>query len=365
MLEAIRRWRDETGETYLLGAVRMAIGLLLAASALRAASDLQGGYFGDVFHWPILPEWLVASRLVYIGIVVAESLLATLVVVGVQARLALLAGALLGTYVLLCDRLQFHHNRWALLCYALLLAFAPCDRSFSLAGRTGPTTGAIWAARLAQLQVSMIYVASGGSKLLDPDWRDGKVVLERLVMSAQMAIDRGVPAPLMDWLCEPGVAGALSKLAIATELLLSVALWLPPTRIFALWWGLWFHLTIEATSRVEGFTWLTLFMYVLFATPELRTRKVLYDASRHRARAVARAIASIDWLARFEVRAWPQDDIRRGHGIVVVREDGSHATGIHALVMVARCTPLLFPVWAPLAAVASLARKPAPIAPGA
>ena len=27
----------------------------------------------------------------------------------------------LGTYVLLCDRLQFHHNRWALACYALLL----------------------------------------------------------------------------------------------------------------------------------------------------------------------------------------------------------------------------------------------------
>ena len=363
MLEAIRRWRDETGDTYLLGAVRVAVGLLLAGSALRAGSDLQGGYFGDVFHWPILPERLVPSRSAYGGIVVAEGILATLVVVGLQARVALLTAALVGTYVLLCDRLQFHHNRWALLCYALLLAFAPCDRSFSVAGRKGPSTGALWAARLAQLQVSMIYVASGGSKLLDPDWRDGKVVLERLVMSAQMAIDRGVPVSVMDWLCKPDVAGALSELAIATELLLSVGLWLRPTRVFALWWGIWFHLTIEATSRVEGFTWLTLAVYVLFAAPELRTRKVVYDASRPGARAVARAIASIDWLARFEVKAWPKDDVRRGRGVVVVREDGSHATGIHALVMVARCTPLLFPAWAPLAAAASLARKPAPVAP--
>ena len=117
---------------------------------------------------------------------------------------------------------------------------------------------------------------------------------------------------------------------------------------------MWFHLTIEATSRVEGFTWLTLAMYVLFATPELRTRKVVYDASRPRARAIARAIASLDWLARFEVRAWPPDDVPRGHGVVVVRRDGTHATGVHALVMVARCTPLLFPLWAPLAAAASL-----------
>jgi hypothetical protein len=39
--------------------------------------------------------------------------------------------------------------------------------------------------------------------------------------------------------------------------------------------------------------------------------------------------------------------------VVVIRRDGSHATGLGALAMVARCTPLVFPMWAPLALAAS------------
>jgi hypothetical protein len=42
---------------------------------------------------------------------------------------------------------------------------------------------------------------------------------------------------------------------------------------------------------------------------------------------------------------------------VVVRRDGTHATGVHALVMIARCTPILFPIWAPLAVATSLTRR--------
>jgi len=37
-----------------------------------------------------------------------------------------------------------------------------------------------------------------------------------------------------------------------------------------------------------------------------------------------------------------------------VRRDGSRATGIRAFAMVARCVPILFPLWAPLALIASL-----------
>jgi hypothetical protein len=42
--------------------------------------------------------------------------------------------------------------------------------------------------------------------------------------------------------------------------------------------------------------------------------------------------------------------------VVIVRRDGTHATGVRALAMVARCTPLLFPLWAPLAFVASFTK---------
>jgi hypothetical protein len=239
------------------------LGLLLLDSALRAARGLRGVYFGDVFHWPILPEALVAPRIVYGAIVVSEALLAAMVALGFRAQPALFGSGLLGAYVLLCDRVQFHNNRWALACYSLLLALTPCDRA-------GPRQGPLWATRLAQVQVALIYVASGGSKLLDPDWRSGRVIMERLSLYGGQAVDAGVPQGVLDLLSRPAAAHALATLAIATELLLSVGLWPRRTRAFALWWGVWFHLTIEATSRVESFTWLTLAMYALFATPDAR-----------------------------------------------------------------------------------------------
>jgi hypothetical protein len=263
----VRRWRDETGDVFVLGAVRVAVGALLLANAVRAAGELRHGYFGDVFHWPILPEALVAPRAVYVVLVGLQLGLGVLVVLGLRARDALLASALLGTYVLLCDRLEYHHNRWALFSYALLLAFAPCDRSFRVGPVPGDRLGPLWAVRLAQLQVSLVYLASGGSKLLDADWRSGRVLAERFHLYAQTHEVSGALGWLMDLGMRPAVAGALAAGAIATELFLAFGLWSRRTRGLALVWGVGFHLAIEATSRVEGFTWLTLAMYGLFVAP--------------------------------------------------------------------------------------------------
>jgi len=358
MRDAIRRWRDAMGDTHALGLVRIALGLLLFAGALRAARELEDVYFGDVFHQPMVPAGFVPTRSLYALLVIAQVLLAVTVVAGHRrsARPALLASAVLGAFVLLCDRLQFHNGRWALYCYAALLAFAPCDRSFHLGTPPGTRVGPLWAARLAQIQLAIIYVASGGSKLLDPDWRDGRVLLERFRLYGPQAVEAGVPQRLLDWMTRTDVSSALAKLAIATELLLAIGLGSRSARIFALWWGVWFHLVIEATSRVEGFTWLTLSIYVLFVTPDVRARKVFFDASRAKGRWAARAVTALDWLARFDVKAWRMDAVHRGHVVVVLRRDGTPAAGLRALAMVARCTPLLFPMWAPLAMIASFTR---------
>jgi len=347
MKGAVRRWTDETGDTQPLRAARVVVGLLLVDGAIRASRELQSGYFGDVFHWPVLPEALVAPKMGYAMIVLAEAILGAMVALGLKARPALFASALLGTYVLLCDRLQFHNNRWALACDSLLLSLTPCDRA-------DPRSGPLWAARLAQVQVALIYVASGGSKLLDPDWRSGRVLMERMSLYGGQAVESGVPRGLIDRLSEPGTARALAALAIATELLLSVGLWPRRTRAFALWWGVWFHLTIEATSRVEGFTWLTLAMYALFATPDLRARTLVYDDSRPMERTAARAIRRLDWLARFELK--PQPHRSAGQRFFVIGRDGTHATGMRAVAAVSRCIPLLFPLWVPIELVAWLSR---------
>jgi len=264
MTAALQRWRDEEGDVAVLGLVRVAFGLLLLWNAVRAARELARGYFGDVFHWPLLPEALVPSPAVYSVVVGVQLVLAMLVVAGRwRARGALFASAVLGSYVLSCDRLQFHHNRWALFCQALLLSLAPCDRSFRFGPRL-PCVGPLWAARLVGLQLSIIYVASGASKLLDPDWRSGVVLLERFHLYASHAIATGVPERVMNALAQPAAASVLAKGAIATELFLAVGLWPARTRWFALCWGTAFHLIIEATSRVEGFTWLVLASYLVF-----------------------------------------------------------------------------------------------------
>lgn len=357
MWSAVRRWSEEVGDTYVLGLVRVALGVLLFANALRAAHELKDAYFGDVFHWPMVPEAWVLPRTGYAVLVAVQAILAALVVAGHRARLALFLSAVAGTYVLLCDRLQFHHNRWALFCYALLLSLSPCDRSFYVERQVpGTRLAPLWAARLGQAQVSLVYLASGGSKFVDPDWRSGRVLCERFVLYGQNAVARGVPAGVIEWLTQPGVGGVLAKLAIATELLLAVGLWSRHLRVVALWWGVCFHLTIEATSSVEGFTWLTLAVYGLFCTPDVRARKLWYDGSRVRGRVLARAVSLLDWLARFDVRPWAPDAVRRGHAIVIVRRDGTHATGVCALAMVARCVPALFPLWVPLTIVAGFTK---------
>ena len=179
------------------------------------------------------------------------------------------------------------------------------------------------------------------------------MILGRLSLYGWQAVRAGVPRSVIDFMSEPGTARALAILAIATELLLSVGLWPRRTRAFALWWGVCFHLTIEATSSVEGFTWLTLAMYALFATPDVRARSLVHDATFPRT--LLRALSALDWLARFKLQPRLPGDPDRG--IVVVDRDGARFSGPRAITALARGIPLLFPLWIPLALVAILGAR--------
>jgi hypothetical protein len=358
-MSLLTRFRDEVEDTYILGPVRVAISLLLGWQALSDAEQLANvGYFGEAFHVSMLPEALVPSHQIFALVLAARVCLAVAAGLGIWARPSLGIGGLLGLWLLLCDRNQFHHNRYSLFLYAILLSLTPCDRSWRATDPAVPPLrrGAFWGVRLAQWQVSFVYLASGGSKLLDPDWRDGLVVADRIARYGHVAIARGVPRGLLEVLARPDVSSALAKAAIMTELVLCVALWLRPTRIIALWWGLWFHVFIQATSNVEGFSFLALAMYGVFVTPDYRARRLRFDPSRWRGKLAGTFVPVLDWFGRFTVEPWEPDD-QRGHSVVVVRRDGEAATGIRALAMVARCVPVLFPFWGPIALVASFTRK--------
>src|SRR5258707_9292956 len=100
--------------------------------------------------------------------------------------------------------MRYHPHPYLLYLTAFLLAFSPCDRSWARGRRLAPERrGPLWAVRLLQLQLSIIYIASGGSKLLDADWRSGRVLADRLTRTTRAAVDAGMPRRLMAFLASP------------------------------------------------------------------------------------------------------------------------------------------------------------------
>jgi Vitamin K-dependent gamma-carboxylase len=355
----------EERDAYVLGLLRLAISALLFFNGGRLILELtRGGYFGDFFHIPMVPESWLPARSGYAGLLAIQAIAVSLAFLGVWPREALFVASCLGLFLLSCDRLQYHNNRYVLLLLGFLLAFAPCDRSFLIArggarqlsaqARKAPT----FARRLFQLQVSLVYLGSAGGKLLDSDWRTGQVLLIRLAKTAQICAERGLALPpwLNLTLSSPVLASLLAKAAISSELFIALGSWLPHTRRLALWVGVMFHFGIEVSARVELFSWVMGASYLAFVQPEVRERKLEFDAKSARGRALSRLVSALDWLARFELTALSERE-PEGASFVVTGRDGRRLHGIAATAELAAALPVLFPLWLPLSLLARHGRS--------
>jgi hypothetical protein len=357
------RLLHEERDAYLLGLVRLLLGVLLAVHVWQRFEELEGwAYFGDVFHIPLVPEAWVPSRSSYEALLGLQFLGAGLAVLGFYGREGLAVASSIGLYLLTCDRLQYHNNRFALLLACFLIAFTASDRSFRIyrgarhalprEQRIAPTLPR----RLLQLQVSLIYLSSGGGKLLDPDWRGGQSMLVRFEAGVRHAIENGVHVP--EWyatvLTSPLTASVASKAAISLELFLALGLWLTRTRAIALWAGAIFHLAIQASARVELFSWLMGACYIAFVTPEIRERRVVVDRETAIGRIVERLLQWFDWLARFEVVE--PSGAARGPTSVVDR-DGRETSGWGVSAALARGLPAFYLAWPVLYVSCALRRR--------
>ena len=366
-------WRffREERDARVLGLLRLALSALLFFNGLRLMLELwRTGYFGDYFHLPLIPEAWLPNRTTYGLLLALQALACVCALVGVCPREALLGASSLGLYILLCDRLQYHNNRYALLLLGFLLAFTPCDRSFLLVrGRTHtlPREQRIapsFARRLFQLQVSLIYLGSTGGKLFDADWRSGQVLFMRFARAPELWAQRGHPLPawLIEVLTTTWFASLAAKAALASELFIALGIWLPRTRRLALWLGVVFHISIELSSNVELFSWLMLAAYLAFVVPEVRERRFEYAPGNAGARWLARLLPALDWCARFECRALSEVSAARpaGPSFYVTNREGQRACGALGLAQLAEAIPLLFPLWLPLALYAKLFGKRPP-----
>lgn len=354
-----RLFREER-ETYLLGLLRVGFGVLLLAYTFRRARELALlGYFGDLFHVPVWPEYFVPSRSGYTALLGLQAACCLLAIVGVAARGALLTGGATALFLFFCDRLQYHNNRYQLLLVTCLVALTPCDRSFRWFRRGPAGSGPRWAARLVGAQLSLVYLASSLGKLFDPDWRGGSVLQMRFSQGPLIEAHQ-LPSRLEQLILAPWFAALASAAAITSELFLALGLWFPRTRAAALWLGVMFHIGIELSARVELFSYTTLCGYLVFVTPELRERVVSVGAAARHGPRLAQLLRWLDVLARF------RHESHAGAELLWVRDrKGQAHRGLAALRELSRATPLLFPLWAPLALLgrfrpAAPERAPAP-----
>jgi hypothetical protein len=254
-----------------------------------------------------------------------------------------------GVYLIACNRLDYHNNRFALFLVAFLAAFTPCDRSFLL-GRASRASErapffAVW---LIRIQVALVYLSSAGGKLLDPDWRGGQTMLIRFSRSIDAMTIRGFDVP--SWLAElyrsPLFAGVASKAAITTELFVACALFIPTLRAPALYVGVLFHIGIELSARVELFSYVMGAAYVAFVVPETRERVLRVDLASPSGARLAAVVRRLDWLSRLRIEPGPE--------LALTDRSGGTATGTLAVAGLARALPVLFPLWVPLRLVALL-----------
>jgi hypothetical protein len=343
---SVRALRDAVGDTLLLSFIRIALGALLLNEAWLATQYLRyAGFFGDYFHQPMLPEWLVVSEGPYRAIVVAQWVAAIAIISGRAARPALLVAAGLLVYTMLCDRLWFHHYRHTMAAFSTLLAMAPCDRRLVLGRAARLSPAPLWAANALKAQVSVMYLASGGSKLFDPDWRGGLMMRGMIASFARLVQSRGMPSDWIAALQTPLGASLMAKGAIATELTLAVALWWPPTRRLALWVGVIFHLSISLMTPVQLFTLEMLAVYLVFVTPDSQARVLRHDPVRDH---VAGIVEACDWLGRYRLEPV------KGAPLTIVDRDGTERRGLKAAECIFGTIPLFFLAWPAVAVMARI-----------
>jgi len=293
---------------------------------------------------PLWPDHFVPSRSVYGALLGFQAVCCLLAIAGVLARRALFAAAACGLFCFFCDRLQYHNNRYELLLLSVLVALTPCDRSWLLGRAPRLGLGPRWAARFVGVQLSIVYLASSLGKLFDPDWRGGSVLLIRFALGRHVS-ERFLPESVVSLLSEPWFAHAAALGAISSELFLALGLWFRRTRPLALWLGVMFHVGIELSAHVELFSYTMLCGYLVFVTPELRERKLSWSVAEPRGQWLAALFRRLDLLARFRHEAPSEQSAL----LELTDRDGKVHRGLPAWRELSRATPLLFPLWLPLA----------------
>lgn len=364
---------DRPGSIRAMAVLRIVLGPVVVIHLWPDLADAWRGIsYSDRFHepWfaflPVVPAW-VQYGMVTTGVGAAVAMTA-----GWHTRLVAPLTAACVTGNMFLSQTHFRHNRAFLIFLLWAVALSASGRVLSVDARrarsgqpgtsSGVTTAAqngpgvgngeaddratLWPMWTVRVLASSVYLASGFSKLIDPDWISGLVLWDRAVRYQHLVAER-VPGLLGDVVVSVSttrwVHVVTSPMAVAMELFVGLGLWFARTRIAAVWVAVFFHLSIELAAAVEVFSVAAIAALVIWTTPSTGDRIVVVGDGRW--------IRRLDWLARFDVH----DD---GDGpLLVTDRDGSVRTGREAWWFVASRLPLTFFVAAPAGVVSRRRRR--------
>lgn len=339
---------DRRGDVRAISIMRMLFGVIVIRHFWPdLTADVTPVEHFHVPWWSWLP---VPSAGLYRTLVAVGCLGGVAMLVRPIARAGTIAAFCVVTYLLFVDMTTFSHNRGFLAWLLLGMSLIPA----------GPVSAGrlLWPLMLLRGVASLIYLASGGSKLLDPDWRGGLVLWDRVMRYEHLIPFDGW---LYDLITSRLVHRFFSPAAIATELFIGIGLWFRRTRLAAIWVAILFHVLIEVTAHVQTFSYSGIAATLLWVTPSTRDRVLVTPSG-----ALRTLVARLDWLHRFRIES-PHtrevtDPAAATGGTHLVERDGTVRRDGDAWLTALCRLPVLFSFVAPVLAVrragsASAARR--------
>ena len=175
-----------------LALLRVLVGPIVLLHLQPFLSDaLDGRIYSDAFYEPYASWYPELPEAVYVGLLCLGAGAAVAMSLGFLTRVATATTFAVVAYNLFLSTTHFHNNRAYLVIVLGVLAVAPCGRELSLDARIRRRRGLpaldprapAWPLWLLRFECSVVYGASGMSKLLDPDWLGGTVPWMRAVQS--------------------------------------------------------------------------------------------------------------------------------------------------------------------------------------
>lgn len=347
---------DEPRSLRTAALLRILVGpMVLVHLAPFVREMLSGRHYADAFYSPWvtwLPEPGKPLYFALLGIAIAAAILLT---VGRYTRTAAVVTFGIVAYNFFLSQTHFHNNRAFLIIVLGCLMLTPCGRLLSLDARrrrrdtSRDELAPLWPLYLLRFEALCVYLGSGGSKLLDPDWRAGIVTWDRVLRFRGRLEASIAPDWLIALVTREDFHFVFAKVAIATEIGVALGLLWRRTRLGAIWVAIVFHGVIGIALEVEVFSILAVAALLVWAEPRTRDRVLDIDRSVAAARHFERWMRRLDWLARFEWRAATPDatETQPGPWLTLVDRNGRRLHDGHAaLFALSRCPPT-FPCVAP------------------